>query len=109
MKRTELSKKTGLLGSGIGIVGFGMFGLTNGSLIGGTALSTTSLAVVYAVLVERGLTASDIGKLLMGATFVTDLLTALALSLIGTSVTDPERQHIFEIFASDMSYKPAQG
>jgi Kef-type K+ transport system membrane component KefB len=52
------------------------------SLIGGTALSTTSLAVVYAVLVERGLTASDIGKLLMSATFVTDLLTALALSLI---------------------------
>lgn len=52
------------------------------SLIGGTALSTTSLAVVYAVLVERGLTASEIGKLLMSATFVTDLLTALALSLI---------------------------
>jgi len=45
------------------------------SLIGGTALSTTSLAVVYAVLVERGLTATDIGKLLMSATFVTDLLT----------------------------------
>ena len=52
------------------------------SLIAGTALSTTSLAVVYAVLVERGLTTSDIGKLLMSATFVTDLLTALALSLI---------------------------
>ena len=52
------------------------------SLIAGTALSTTSLAVVYAVLVERGLTESDTGKLLMSATFVTDLLTALALSAI---------------------------
>jgi Kef-type K+ transport system membrane component KefB len=52
------------------------------SLISGTALSTTSLAVVYAVLVERGLTASNVGKLLMSATFVTDLCTALALSAI---------------------------
>ncbi|HEX6664692.1 MAG TPA: cation:proton antiporter [Gaiellaceae bacterium] len=52
------------------------------SLITGTALSTTSLAVVYAVLVERGLTDTSIGKLVMSATFVTDLCTALALSAI---------------------------
>jgi len=52
------------------------------SLIAGTALSTTSLAVVYAVLVERGLTDTGIGKLLMSATFVTDVCTALALSAI---------------------------
>jgi Kef-type K+ transport system membrane component KefB len=52
------------------------------SLITGTALSTTSLAVVYAVLVERQLTDTGIGKLLMSATFVTDLCTALALSAI---------------------------
>ena len=52
------------------------------SLIAGTALSTTSLAVVYSVLVERGLTDVGIGKLLMSATFVTDLCTALALSAI---------------------------
>jgi Kef-type K+ transport system membrane component KefB len=55
---------------------------TRASLIAGTALSTTSLAVVYAVLVERGLTDTGIGKLLMSATFVTDLCTALALSAI---------------------------
>jgi Kef-type K+ transport system membrane component KefB len=55
---------------------------TRASLIAGTALSTTSLAVVYAVLVERGLTHTGIGKLLMSATFVTDLCTALALSAI---------------------------
>ncbi len=52
------------------------------SLIAGTALSTTSLAVVYAVLVERGLAGTQIGKLLMSATFVTDLCTALALSAL---------------------------
>ena len=52
------------------------------SLIAGTALSTTSLAVVYAVLVERALTDTSIGKLLMSATFVTDLCTAIALSAI---------------------------
>jgi Kef-type K+ transport system membrane component KefB len=55
---------------------------TKASLIAGTALSTTSLAVVYAVLVERGLTDTSVGKLLMSATFVTDLCTALALSAI---------------------------
>jgi len=52
------------------------------ALIAGTALSTTSLAVIYAVLVEDGLNETRIGKLLMSATFVTDLGTALALSAI---------------------------
>jgi Kef-type K+ transport system membrane component KefB len=80
---------------GIGVVSFiGPFLVTSvvaylaldwsgrASLIAGTALSTTSLAVVYAVLVERRLTDTGIGKLLMSATFVTDLFTALALSAI---------------------------
>ena len=52
------------------------------ALIAGTALSTTSLAVVYAVLVEAGLNTTPVGKLLMGATFVTDIGTAIALSAI---------------------------
>jgi Kef-type K+ transport system membrane component KefB len=55
---------------------------TRASLIAGTALSTTSLAVVYAVLVERALTDTGIGKLIMSATFVTDMCTAIALSAI---------------------------
>lgn len=50
--------------------------------IGGIALSTTSLAVVYAVLVETGLNATTIGKQIMSATFVTDLGTVLALSAL---------------------------
>jgi Kef-type K+ transport system membrane component KefB len=52
------------------------------SEIAGIALSTTSLAVVYAVLVETGLTKTPIGKLIMAATFVTDLGTVTALSLL---------------------------
>jgi Kef-type K+ transport system membrane component KefB len=50
--------------------------------IGGIALSTTSLAVVYAVLVETGRSESRIGQLIMSATFITDLATVLALSLL---------------------------
>ncbi len=52
------------------------------SEIAGIALSTTSLAVVYAVLVETGLTNTQMGKVIMAATFVTDLGTALALSIL---------------------------
>ncbi|MBI3521486.1 MAG: cation:proton antiporter [Chloroflexi bacterium] len=52
------------------------------SEIAGVALSTTSLAVVYAVLVETGLTSTELGKIIMAATFVTDLGTALALSIL---------------------------
>jgi len=52
------------------------------ALIAGTALSTTSLAVIYAVLVEDGLNETALGKLLMSATFVTDMGTAVALSAI---------------------------
>lgn len=52
------------------------------SLIAGTALSTTSLAVVYSVLVESNLTRHEFGKIIMAATFVTDMTTAIALSVL---------------------------
>ncbi|MGZ8716050.1 MAG: cation:proton antiporter [Gaiellaceae bacterium] len=48
--------------------------------IGGLALSTTSLAVVYAVLVETGLNRELVGKRLMSATFVTDIATVAGLT-----------------------------
>jgi Kef-type K+ transport system membrane component KefB len=50
--------------------------------IAGVALSTTSVAVVYAVLVETGLNATFVGTLLMSSTFVTDFGTVLALSVV---------------------------
>ena len=52
------------------------------ALIAGTALSTTSLAVVYSVLVETNLSRTEIGKLIMAATFITDMGTALVLSIL---------------------------
>lgn len=50
--------------------------------IAGVALSTTSLAVVYSVLVETGLNQTAIGRRIMSATFVTDFGTAAALSIL---------------------------
>jgi Kef-type K+ transport system membrane component KefB len=55
---------------------------TKASLIAGTALSETSLAVVYAVLVETGRNTARVGKLLMSACFVTNMCTVIALSAI---------------------------
>lgn len=52
------------------------------SLIAGIALSETSIAVVYSVLVETKLPAPAIGKLLMAATFITNTCTAIALSIL---------------------------
>src|SRR5438105_6793532 len=50
--------------------------------IGGLALSTTSLAVVYAVLVETGLNRELVGKRIMAATFVTDICTVAGLTVL---------------------------
>jgi Kef-type K+ transport system membrane component KefB len=50
--------------------------------IGGLALSTTSLAVVYAVLVETGLSRELVGKRIMSATFVTDIATVAGLTIL---------------------------
>jgi Kef-type K+ transport system membrane component KefB len=46
------------------------------------ALSTTSVAVVYAVMLEFGLNTTVYGKTLLAACFITDLGTVLALGLI---------------------------
>ena len=51
----------------------------HGSLIAGIALSTTSVAVVYAVMVETGFSSTGLGKLILAACFVTDFGTVLAL------------------------------
>src|SRR5262249_32324496 len=66
------------------LAAFGFCGLVLGwsqhaAEIGGIALSTTSVAVVYAVMVETGLNREDLGKIILAACFVTDLGTVLAL------------------------------
>lgn len=52
------------------------------SYIAGIALSTTSVAVVYAVMVESGLNRTELGKLILAACFVTDFGTVLALGVL---------------------------
>jgi Kef-type K+ transport system membrane component KefB len=51
----------------------------NAAMICGIALSTTSVAVVYAVMIETGLNETDFGKLILAACFITDLGTVVAL------------------------------
>ena len=50
--------------------------------IGGIALSTTSVAVVYAVMVETGYNRTELGKIILAACFINDIGTVLAFGLI---------------------------
>jgi len=50
--------------------------------IAGIALSTTSVAVVYAVMIETGLGQTPLGKTILAACFITDLGTVLALGTL---------------------------
>jgi Kef-type K+ transport system membrane component KefB len=50
--------------------------------IAGISLSTTSVAVVYAVMVETGFNQTELGKIILAACFVNDLGTVLALGLV---------------------------
>jgi glutathione-regulated potassium-efflux system ancillary protein KefC len=52
---------------------------SDASWLAGIALSTTSVAVVYAVMLEFGLNRTDYGKIVLAACFVNDLATVLAL------------------------------
>lgn len=52
------------------------------SWLAGVAMSTTSVAVVYAVMIEFGFNTTDYGKTVLAACFITDLGTVLALGLI---------------------------
>jgi Kef-type K+ transport system membrane component KefB len=53
-----------------------------GAQIAGISLSTTSVAVVYAVMVETGFNQTELGKVILAACFVNDLGTVLALGLV---------------------------
>jgi Kef-type K+ transport system membrane component KefB len=50
--------------------------------IAGIALSTTSVAVVYAVMIEGGLGDTPLGKMILAACFITDFGTVLALGIL---------------------------
>ncbi|MBI2440050.1 MAG: cation:proton antiporter [Lentisphaerae bacterium] len=52
------------------------------SWLAGVALSTTSMAVVYAVMLETGFNKTEFGKGILGACFINDLGTVIALGLL---------------------------
>ena len=58
---------------------FGLHWEFRAAELGAVALSTTSVAVVYAMLVETGHTRTDVGKRILGACFVSGLCTLAAL------------------------------
>jgi glutathione-regulated potassium-efflux system ancillary protein KefC len=60
---------------------------TDASWLAGIALSTTSVAVVYAVMLEFGLNKTDYGKTILAACFVNDLATVIALGLMFSPFT----------------------
>ena len=66
---------------------FGLHWSVYSSWLAGVALSTTSVAVVYAVMLEFGLNRTDYGKTVLAACFVTDLGTVLALGLLFSPFT----------------------
>jgi Kef-type K+ transport system membrane component KefB len=57
------------------------------SWLAGVALSTTSVAVVYAVMLELGFNKTGFGKAILAACFVNDLGTVIALGLIFSPFT----------------------
>ena len=69
----------------LGCAALAKYGLgwdTRASWLAGIALSTTSVAVVYAVMLDTGFNKIDFGKGVLGACFVNDLGTVIALGLI---------------------------
>jgi len=75
----------GFLAPFLGCTAFARFILhwdPRASWLAGVALSTTSMAVVYAVMLETGFNKTEFGKGILGACFINDLGTVIALGLL---------------------------
>jgi Kef-type K+ transport system membrane component KefB len=80
----------GFIGPFLGCTAIAYFVLhwsVRASWLAGVALSTTSVAVVYAVMLELGFNTTDFGKAILAACFVNDLATVIALGLIFSPFT----------------------
>jgi Kef-type K+ transport system membrane component KefB len=69
----------------LGILAYAHYGLGwpwAQAQIAGLALSTTSVAVVYAVMVETGFNKTEIGKVILAGCFVNDVGTVLVLGIV---------------------------
>jgi len=85
VKEVSVVGLVGFLAPFLGCAAVARFALgwdARASLLAGIALSTTSMAVVYAVMLETGLNRTEFGKGILGACFVNDLGTVIALGLI---------------------------
>ena len=94
-----------VLATGLTIVATTMFGWSLGAgIVLGLALSVASTVVLVRALMDRGLLASDAGKIAVGWLVVEDLFSALvlvllpvlAVSLGGSVAARPEHQTIFD-------------
>ncbi len=85
MKEVTVVGLVGFLAPFLGCTALAYYGLkwnAQASWLCGIALSTTSMAVVYAVMLETGLNKTSFGKGILGACFINDLGTVIALGLI---------------------------
>ncbi len=88
--RTKVKEVTvvgliGFLAPFLGCTAIAYYGIgwdLRASWLCGVALSTTSMAVVYAVMLETGLNKTEFGKGILGACFINDLGTVIALGLL---------------------------
>jgi Kef-type K+ transport system membrane component KefB len=67
---------------GIAFAYWGAHWERHAAYIAGISISTTSVAVVYAVMIESGLNRTELGKLILAACFITDFGTVLALGIL---------------------------
>lgn len=84
-KEASLIGTAGFLAPFLGCTAIAYFILgwnAGASWLVGVALSTTSVAVVYAVMLEFGLNKTEFGKVILAACFINDLGTVVALGLI---------------------------
>jgi len=75
----------GFLAPFLGCTALAKYGLgwdSRAAWLAGVSLSTTSMAVVYAVMIDTGLHRISFGKGILGACFINDLGTVIALGLI---------------------------
>lgn len=87
IKLTEVSVVglVGFIAPFLGCAAVGFYGLgwnAQASWLCGVALSTTSMAVVYAVMLETGFNKTEFGKGILGSCFVNDLGTVIALGVL---------------------------
>ncbi len=87
VKRAEVTVVglTGFLAPFLGCTALAFYGLGwnwQASALCGVALSTTSMAVVYAVMLETGLNKTEFGKGILASCFINDLGTVIVLGLL---------------------------